>query len=184
MAKGYIDAGALDDRAEVLELERSGSSYRWRTARRTWACVEPTLKRNNWSVHGIGTAGVTATLRRQALTLGHALRWRGQHCFITGILPMGRMYMTVEAALVTVSDCEDKYSGIHFPGIMTERYLRHEQLEPQAVNVLRHVLATPKCITLTPGRLVEVDGTPWPIRTAHTLDPWKNEYEIERTVDL
>ena len=67
---------------------------------------------------------------------------------------------------------------------MTEKYLGHEQREPYAANVLRHVLVTPKAIALTPGQLVEVDGTPWPVTLAHTLDLWHNEYELEREVDL
>lgn len=37
---------------------------------------------------------------------------------------------------------------------------------------------------LTPGPLVEADGTLWPITTPYELDPHKNEYELERTVDL
>ena len=46
------------------------------------------------------------------------------------------------------------------------------------------MLVTPKAIALTPGQLVEVDGTPWPVTLAHTLDLWHNEYELEREVDL
>ena len=180
-----IDAGRLDERLTVLELrEGSESAYTWTEARRTWGAAEPSAKRNVWSVHGIGAAGVTFTIRRQPLALDNAILWNGQHCFLTSILPRGRNHLTVEAALVVVSSCEDRYAGIRFPGIMTEKYLGHDQLEPQALNTLRHVLVTPKRIMLTPGRLVEVDGMSWPIRVAHLLDPWHNEYEIERVVDL
>lgn len=184
MAKSCIDAGALSERIEILALRQEGGSCAWETVRRSWARAELSNKRNNFSVHGIGASGVTFTIRRQELDLGCAIRWRGRHCFLTGIAPTDRLHLTVEAALVVVSSCEDRYSGVRFPGIMTEKYLGHQQLEPMAVNVLRHVLVTPKRVALMPGRLVDVDGTPWPIRVAHTLDPWKNEYEIERTVDL
>lgn len=184
MADSYIDAGALNERIEVLELQKVGSTYQWQRARRSWAKAVLTMKRNNFSVHGIGAAGITFTIRRQELTLGHAIRWRGQHCFITGILPMGRLHLVVEAALVEITACGDRYTGGSFPGIVTEQYLGHQQLEPMAINTLRHVLVTPKPIALTPGKLVDVAGTPWPIRVAHILDPWKNEYEIERVVDL
>lgn len=179
-----IDAGSLDERVVVLHLSQEGQAYNWKQSRLTWAKAELSTKTNVYSVHGIGAAGVTFTMRRQPMTLANALLWRGQHCFITSIVPAGRLHWKVEAALVVVSQCEDKYTGTTFPAIMTEKYLGHQQLEPQAINTLRHVLVTSKAITLTPGRLIEVDGTSWPIQVAHLLDPWKNEYELERTVDL
>lgn len=180
----FISAGSMDERVSVLALAQEGLAYRWEAARLTWAKAELSSKTNVYSVHGIGAAGVTFSMRRQPLALGNALLWRGQHCFITRIAPAGRLHMTVEAALVVTSQCEYKYSGITFPAIMTEKYLGHQQLEPQAINTLTHVLVTPKVIDLTPGKVVEVDGRKWPIQVAHLLDPWKNEYEIERTVDL
>lgn len=185
MATEHVDAGKLDERVKVLELaEASPGVWAWRQARTTWASVEQTTRHNVWSVHGIGATGVTMTMRRQALRLGNALEWRGRHCFLTAIQPLGRNHMEVSAALVTVSQCEDRMAGIRFPASMTEKYLGHEQREPYAANVLRHVLVTPKTIALTPGQLVEVDGTPWPVTLAHTLDLWHNEYELEREVDL
>lgn len=185
MAKSkHADAGSLDQRLTVLSLIREDKTYRWEAERLTWARAELSQRTNVYSIHGIGTAGVTFTMRRQPLDLGNALLWRGRHCMITAIRPLGRLHLTAEAALVEVSGCEDKYTDTSFPGVMTEKYLGHQQLEPQAINTLRHVLVTPKAIELTPGRLVEVAGTPWPIQTAHLLDPWKNEYELERTVDL
>ena len=185
MATEHVDAGKLDERVKVLELaETSTGVWAWQQARMTWASVETSTRHNVWSVHGIGATGVNLTMRRQALQLSNALEWQGRHCFITAIEPLGRNHMEVSAALVTVSACEDKAAEIKFPASMTEKYLGHDQLEPYAVNVLRHVLVTPKAIELKPGQLVEVDGTPWPITLAHTLDLWHNEYELEREVDL
>lgn len=185
MAAEHVDAGKLDERVKVLELaETSQGVWTWKQVRTTWASVEISTRHNVWSVHGIGATGVTMTMRRQSLRLGNALEWRGRHCFITAITPMGRNHMEVSAALVTVSACEDKAAGVKFPASMTEKYLGHEQREPYAVNTLRHVLVTPKVIQLKPGQLVEVDGTPWPVTLAHTLDLWHNEYELEREVDL
>lgn len=184
MASDYIDAGSLDERAAVLTLTQEGLTYRWKSARLTWVKADLSTKTNVYSIHGVGATSVTFTMRRQPLTLGDALLWRGQHCFITNIAPAGRLHWTVEAALVVISPCEDKYTGTAFPGILAEEYLAHQQLEPQAVNTKTYVLVTPKAIQLTPGKLVRVDGTDWPIRVAYLLDPWKNEYKIERTVDL
>ena len=183
-----VEVGRLNDRVEVLGLaaatDESGTTHTWETVRRTWAKAELMARSNIYSVHGIGAAGVTFTLRRQPLGLDNALQWHEQHCLITSIRSLGRLYLAVEAALVVLSQCEDRYTGTKFPAVMTERYLSHQQLEPLAINTLRHVLVTPKCIQLEPGRLVEADGVSWPIRVAHLLDPHKNEYELERTVDL
>lgn len=181
---GYVETGTLDERISVLKLVQSGTTYQWSVLRRSWARSELSTRKNVYSVHGIGATGVTFTVRRQNLKLDHAIGWRGHHCMITAIRPKGRMHLIVEAALVEVSDCEYVYTETKFPAIMTEKYLGHQQLEPYAVNVLQHVLVTPKAIELEPGRVVEVAGVKWPIQTAHLLDPWKNEYELAREVDL
>ena len=123
-------------------------------------------------------------LRRQELTLLDAIRWRGQHLFLTGIAPRGRNHLTAAAALVEVRACRDPESGLAFPGVVTEKYLGHQQEEPMAVNTMRHILITHPEIVLRPGHLVDVDGKPWRILLAHRLDPRKTEYEIEREVDL
>lgn len=184
-----VEVGRLSDRLEVLELQSApggdgGMEYAWESVRRTWARTELTQRTNVYSVHAIGAAGVSFTLRRQPITLDSALRWRGQHCLITAIRPLGRLYLTVEAALVVLSRCRSPRTGAAFPAVMTERYVGHQQLEPMAVNIHRRVLVTPKAVRLASGPLVEVDGVPWPIVTPYELDPHKNEYELERTVDL
>lgn len=179
-----VNAGDLRERIEVLELRETDGGFAWARNRFTWAKIELTGRRQAFSTYGVGAAGVKLTIRRQDISLAHAIRWRGQHCHIAGIASLGRQYLTVEAALVEVVACADRYRNVEFPAILAERYLRHQELEPQDINVLRHVLITPKVITLTPGRLVEVAGVSWPIRLAHTLGPWINEYEIERMVDL
>ncbi len=53
-----------------------------------------------------------------------------------------------------------------------------------ATNEHRRVLVTPKAVRLRPGPLVEVDGVEWPVMAAYELDPHKNEYILEREVDL
>lgn len=189
MNENNVEVGRLNERVDVLELQNVSESdtpaaWAWAPVRRTWAETELMSRPNVYSVHGIGAAGVSFTLRRQLLTLDGALRWRGQHCLITAIRPLGRLYLTVEAALVVLSQCRDPKTGETFPAVITEKYVRHEQLEPMAVNTYQRVLVTPKAVRLTPGPLVEVDGVKWPITTAYELDPHKNEYAIERTVDL
>lgn len=185
MALIHVDAGELRERVAVLELKKAGETgWQWGPLRPSWAAAELSARKNIWSVHGIGATGVTFTMRRQSLSTENALLWRGRHCLITSVLPLGVNHLTVETALVVVSACEDKYTGTTFPGVVTERYLGYEQREPHAVNSLRYLLVTPKQVNLIPGRLVRVDGVDWPILLAHTLDPRHNEYEIERVVDL
>lgn len=184
MSNSKFDAGELRERPEILHLVKGDEGYFWEALRKTWASAEYSVRRNNFSNHGIGATGVTFLMRRQDLSPEHALRWKGNHCFITSIVPHGRNHIKVETALVKIVACENKYENLKFPAVMTEEYHRHDQLEPQAINTLRHVLVTPKCIVLKPGKLVDVEGADWPILTAYLLDPNKNEYVIERTVDL
>ena len=179
-----VEVGRLNDRVEVLEIRKDANAYAWKRVRRTWAKAELMTKANVYSVHGLGAAGVSFTLRRQPVGLDSALRWQGQHCLITSIRPLGRLYLTVDAALVVLSQCRDPRTGETFPAVMTERYVGHQQLEPMAVNTHQRVLVTPKTVRLTPGPLVEVDGVEWPIITPYELDPHKNEYALERMVDL
>lgn len=186
---GSVAVGRLSDRVEVLELRAvldSGTAavWEWETVRRTWAQADLMTRPNVYSVHGIGAAGVSFILRRQGISLDSALRWRGQHCLITAIRPLGRLYLIVDAALVVLSRCRNPATGETFPAVMTEKYVRHEQLEPMAVNTHQRVLVTPKAVRLAPGPLVEVDGVEWPVATAYELDPHKNEYALERKVDL
>ena len=184
MAIEHVDAGKLSERIELLRLVKGENEYRWELLRRSWASVELQQRRNNFSAHGIRAAGAELVLRRQELTLLDAIRWRGQHLFLTGIAPRGRNHLTVAAALVEVRACRDPESGLAFPGVVTEKYLGHRQEEPMAVNPMRHILITHPAIDLKPGRLVEVDGESWPITMSHRLDPWKAEYEIERVIEL
>lgn len=183
-----VEVGRLNDRVEVLGLvsseEKGRTARAWEIVRRTWGIAQLMQKANLYSVHGIGAAGVSFTLRRQPLELDNALRWRGQHCLITVIRPLGRLYLTVEAALVVLSQCRNPETGETFPAVMTERYVGHQQLEPMAVNTHQRVLVTPKAVRLTPGPPVKVDGVEWPIITPYELDPHKNEYALERMVDL
>ena len=187
-----INAGALRERLEVLELTRSErdgvETWSWESVRRTWARAEVSDKTCLFSSVGIGARRVVFTLRRQDLTLHQAFRWKGQHCFLTSIVPDGLDHLTVTAALVDIVDClagaGEAAPGPRFPGVLTEKYLKHEQETPMAVNTLTYVLVTPKAAALESGSLTEVDGVPYEVQVAHTLDRWKNEYEIVRVVDL
>lgn len=185
----FIGAGQLDQPLEVLELrETADGVWEWVTVRRAWAKVEQTSKSNLFSKVGVGARDAAIVIRRQPLTLHNALRWRGQHLFLTAITDNGRNHLSVSAALVTVDQVrlrEDQtVAGMTFPGVLTEKYARHEQEWPMSVNELGLVLVTPKAVTLPPGSLVEARDAAWEVLVPHQLDPYKNEYEIGRRVDL
>ena len=92
------------------------------------------------------------------------------------------------AALVTVDRIDlredETTEAMTFPGVLTEKYARHEQAWPMSANELGLILVTPKAITLRPGCLVEARDAVWEVLVPHELDPSKNEYEIGRRTDL
>ena len=185
----YIGAGRLDQPLEVLELRKTSSGvWEWAVLRRAWAQVEQTAKTNLFSKVGVGARDAAIVIRRQSLSLHNALRWRGQHLFLTAITQRDRNHLDVGAALVTVDAVrlrEDKTTQtMTFPGVLTERYARHSQEWPMSVNELGLVLVIPKTITLRPGCLVEVREAAWEVLVPHELDPHKNEYELGRRIDL
>ena len=185
----YIGAGRLDQPLEVLELRQtSEGTWEWVPIRRAWAQVEQTAKTNLFSKVGEGARDAAVVIRRQSLTLHQALRWKGQHLFLTSITKRDRMYLDVQTALVDPVLCrantDEEEPGATFPGILTEKYAKWEQPEPYSINRLTYVLVAPKVIQLQRGGLVAVDGVNYEVQLAHTLDPYKNEYEIVRTEDL
>ena len=186
--KPSIDAGKLRDVLQVLELKESPEgTWTWQKVRKARGQVELSTGRNLFSTVGIGARGAEIILRRQNITLHNALLWGEQHLFLSAILPEGRLHLRVQAALVEPVECQegmDEGGGIRFPGILTEKYLKWEQPEPYSMNRLAYVLVTPKAIQLHRGGLVGVSGINYEVQLAHTLDPYKNEYEIVRTEDL
>ena len=189
MSRTSVDAGQLNEMVQVITLrEEPGDVWTWQTVRRACASVEISTARSLFSEVGIGARAAELVLRRQELTLHNALLWGGQHLFLTAIVPEGRTFLRVQAALVQPVACRgratDTEPEMAFPGILTEKYARHAQDWPMSVNELLLVLVVPKEIVIRPGRLVETRGAAWEVLVPHELDAYKNEYEIGRTVDL
>lgn len=183
MPDGILSAGKLDQLVQVLELQETGKGvWEWVPVRKAWAQVTVQDKRNLFSSVGIGARDAALVLRRQKLTLENALLWGEQHLFLTDIKPRGRGHLVVSAALVFTVKC--KAGAIQFPGCLTEKYVQYEAMMPMDVNRVRYVLVTPKAMQLAPGHILDISGTAYHILLAHTLDGYKNEYEIMRTVDL
>lgn len=202
-----INAGELNQRLRVLECMKDSAenAYRWEETGRVWAKAEPDDRRNLFSSVGIGARGVTFTIRaRPSLTLHQAFSWRGQHCFLTSVLPRddNRGYWTVKAAVcdpVTLTAKPQdrtgrdemnrpkvvKQASFSFPGILTELYHGNAADEIYRTDTLQRVMVTPKAVVLRAGDLVHPENeAPYTVRQVLDLDPWKNEYVIERQEDI
>lgn len=73
---------------------------------------------------------------------------------------------------------------MEFPAVLAEKYLGFTQNVPMAQTEITYVLVTPKEISLEVSDLVDVDGRRYAVRVCHTLDEYKNEYEITRKDDV
>jgi len=191
-----FNPGELNEKITVLTLNQGGNTYTWKESSKLWAKVEQLNKTNIFSKVGLGAKSIKFTIRKNKdLTLHNAFIWRGKHCFLTDIFEVDRAYYEVTAALIEPVTCvvercgeptKDKlnrpvYSEqilISFPGVLTEKYMSYMQNEPMATTEMRYVLVTPKAIEINCGELVTINGTTYNVLIAHTLDEYKNEYEI------
>ena len=201
----YIDAGSLDERLELLELlETAPNTWEWVPMSRLWAQVTVDGGTNLFSRVGIGARNAKLTIRSRDITLYGALRWRGQHLFLTSITKLDRMHLDLQAALVSVVRCVGrgytttvgpgnrpvKQPGPErtFPGVLTEKYVRYETEDSYAKAKRLLVLVTPKAVQLLEGDLVTVTEGPaaavYNVQTCHVLDEYKNEYEIMYRRDI
>ncbi|WP_251447074.1 hypothetical protein [Vermiculatibacterium agrestimuris] len=197
------DAGELRDKVRVLEFVRvsphrcrcaqvsesdtgqKSAQWTWREKRKAWAKVTPTDRTAIFANTGVGGREVELILRRQGLDLTNAIEWKKQFCFLTSVTPLGPGHLLVRAALAEPVECRiDGDKPMCFPAVRAEKYIRHAQEAPMSVNDRALVLVTPKQVTLTPGHLVWVKDEPWEILVPHELDPYKNEYELGRRVEL
>ncbi len=180
----------LKERVQVQSLlyYPEADAFAWEVKRNTWAKAEQDTRKNLFSSAGIGARGVTFTLRRNPeLTIVNSFLWRGQFCFLTSIVDGDPGFQVVQAALCDPVDCikdaDMETQGCRFPGILTEKYVGHEQLDPHAEVTGDLVLVTPKVVSLKPGSWVLIGERHFLVRVPHELDPYKNEYEIRRTED-
>lgn len=190
----------LNHRIEILALAQKAGGYEWVRAGQVWGAVEMSDRKNLFSAVGIGARGAEIIIRSRVLTLHNAARWNGRHCFLTGIVPQdNRLYLELTAALVTVRTCTvtrqttildalnrpvaGPAETVSFPGVLTEKYMGKETLRPQDAITVRYVLVTPKPVVLAPGEPVTIGGSCYAVEVCHTLDEYKNEYEIARKAD-
>lgn len=195
----------LNQAIQVLELRRDGDAYAWERVRRTWAAAVQDDRANLFSSVGVGARGVTFTIRKsRTLTLHNAFFWQGQFCFLTSIVEGDPGFQVVKAALCGPRRCAAvRRTGglgpgnrpqvtegprVTFPGVLTEKYVRHTQEDSYARAEALCVLVTPKAVELLEGDLTTVEEGPaaglYNVRACHVLDAYKNEYEIARRRDV
>lgn len=196
----------LKHQIEILELKKDEETgnYAWVQRKERWADVELDTRKNIFSEIGIGARGATILIRPDhELTLHQAMRWQGQFLFLTSIiLGERRDRQEIKAAICYPATLTAKHqartgrdamnrpmveqqSTLDFPGILTEMYYRNESDEIIRKATQRRVLVTPKAIVLRAGDLVQQGSeAPYTVRQVLDLDPYKNEYVIERQEDV
>ncbi|EPR12495.1 hypothetical protein [Ruminiclostridium papyrosolvens] len=193
-----MNVGEMQDLIQILSIEQADNSYSWETATEIWSKAERQTTRNIYSNFGQSAKSVKFTIREYEydLSLHNAIRWNDLHCILTDIIHTeNREFIIVTAALVNPQVCTIKrdsepgydslnrpvYSepiSIIFPGILAEKFNRNIQEQPMTTIETSLILIIPKAITLQEGELVTIDNTDYEVQLAHTLDEFKNEYEI------
>lgn len=200
MNDNQFNSGDLNQRIEVFCLRKWGTKYSWKTSDTIWSKVEALDKTNIFSNVGIGVKSYKFTIRKRPLTLHQAFRCNGRFYFLTDIKEINRMYLEVTAAQIEPKLCTVVRTKtiknelnrpvtsseilLTFPGCLTEKYIRYNQEKPQAINESSYVLVTPKDINLSAGELVKVEDITYNIQVVHSLDEYKNEYEISIKKDV
>ena len=198
----------LDDKVEVLTLQKTGDEYRWERERLVWASVSTDSRSNVFSSVGTAAMGVTVTMRHDGrFDLFHAMRWCGKFLFPTAIeVGEARDRVAVKAAVCDfVSPCtatgyttvlgegnrpqKVEKTPLTFPGIVTGKWSGYERNDTHAAedNVL--VLVTPKEIMLEVGDLVTIQEAilkaVYNVQKRHLLSGVnKNEYELAYSRDV
>lgn len=183
-------------KVEVLTLKKTGSQYAWESECSIWVKAEQAKGKNIFSSVGIGAKSIQFTFRKSSkVTLHNAFKWQGRHCFLTDIIETNKENYEVMAALIEPINCTVERTSeptldelnrpvyaqpelISFPGCLTEKYLGHAQEKPMAFVETRYVLVTPKAIELSVGELITAGNETYTVEIPHTLDEYKNEYEI------
>lgn len=186
-----IDAGEMRDRLGLMVLEaqreETCTRYVWTAVRWRWAKVVLTGKTCYFSKIGLGARAAEITIRDVPLDLHHAIRWRDMHLLPTEITRPERGLLVVQAAVTDLTRWTllgDGRPDVSFPAAITEKYVRYAQEEPMASHSTTYVLVTPKSVVMGPSDLVATGAGEsrevYVVGACHTLDPWKNEYEITR----
>ena len=196
-------SSALTEKIEILTLvlDDETGNLAWAPSGACWASVKVDTYRNLFSAIGVGTRGATVIIRPHLrLTLHQAIRWRGEFLHLTSIL-LNReqdrqeikaaicqnVTLTAKPQARTGRDALNRPTKVEqasftFPGILTEKYFRNEADDFYRAEVQQRVLVTPKEIQMRAGDLIQNGKeAPYTVRQVLDLDPYKNEFIVERS---
>lgn len=192
-------ARALRQRVEILQCTAGADGWSWRPRKTTWARVEKTGKLALFSRVGAGQEGWRVTLRAQPLTLHEALRWKGKFLFLSDLTEPCSGWLEAAAvqiepwAVTVVHRARTRNEigrpalldrgSLSFPACVVEKYVGFTSHDTHAASVQRLVAICPKAVEVRVGQILQANGVSYQVRAAHTLDPYKNEYEIIREAD-
>lgn len=201
----------MDKKAQILTLTKTIPGWDWTPTDSAWVHIERQKKnrQNLFSRIGIGAVSVLISMHPRTITPHQAINCGGRHFFLTAIDRLSPVSMEVTAAEVTPQICTAirtsdisvgkipdylKREIARFPAVLTEKYLGFEQTDPMARTTSTFVLVTPKPILLEVHDIVKIGPTPaneeedqrlaYVVKVCHTLDEFKNEYEITRKDDV
>ena len=196
-----MNPGKLRERGEILEFSTVSGGFEWKEAGKIWLSVKETGKKNLFSGVGVGAAGAEILIREAPVTLHNAIRWKGQHYFLTNIQEEGihPVYLKIQAARITPKtviqhrmDTKlgernrpiNEYKPVQtFPACITEKYVKSSDEDSHVETQTQLAAVTPKAIEAKAGDLFEVEGRKYRVMTAHLQDEYKNEYIIQQTED-
>ena len=195
-----MNPGKLRDRGIVLRLAGK-EMLRWEPVCTVWLQGKPTGRKNLFSRVGIGADGAEFLLRERDRTLHDAILWEGQHYFLTDIAKEGvhPVYWKVSAARVNPVDVTVKRDTVEkgaqnrpvreerkigsFPGCVTEKYLGNSPQDSHIESEERLIVVAPKAALYKKGDRFEFGGERFRVEVVHSLENWKNEYEVRREAD-
>lgn len=195
-----MNPGKLRERGTLLRISGT-TDLQWEEHCKIWMQVKETGRKNLFSKVGIGADGVEILIRSRDITLHDAIRWNGQHYFLTNISEEGTapVYLRIQAARVNpvpVTVWRDKVEkGTlnqpirapeqigSFPGCITEKYLGSRDEESHMESEIRLIAVAPKAADYQVGDIFEFTGHKFRVMVVHNLENWKNEYETQRIED-
>ncbi len=182
-----VTVGKFRDYLELLRLEETSEAVVWTKLRTISSFAVRSSRPALFAKNGLSAQGWEFSIRRQDITMHDAIGFQGHRHLITEILDDHGPFLTLKTARVVHAACRDKMEdggGMFFDAALTEKYIKYAQGEPMASNTTCYVLVTPKSVALEPGSLVDVNGMDYRVQIGHTLDAYKNEYEVMRISDL
>ena len=199
----YYGAGRLDKPAQVLDLQKTGeNSWEWVKVRSIWVSADFRSRSNIFSKISVGARDASLVAWKQNITLHQAIKLGDNHLLLTAITERNRNQIDIRAAIcypIALTAKRQAQTGrdtmnrpvvepqevFTFPGILTELYHRNEPDGVFRTEKLQRALVTGKAIALRAGDLVQSDEeNVYVVRQAMDLDPYKNEYVIERQEDV